>query len=152
MDRPGALLSLLAVLLALSATALCHPRPRPAPLVTPEQYEKSLKMLRNVCVPKTGIPEDMLNRMKGGEFVQDEKAYCYTACFLQTMMVLKNNKVDSKMFKLQVKKMMLPDDAARVIAAFTSCEGTPAGAEPCETTGLFINCVKKVDPTFNVPA
>nr|AKF17718.1 odorant binding protein [Frankliniella occidentalis] len=149
MDRPAALLCL-AVLVALAATALCYPRP--APVVTPEQYEKSLKMLRNVCQPKTGIPADMLERMKGGEFVQDEKAYCYTACFLQTMMVLKNNKVDSKMFKMQVKKMMLPDAAARVINAFTECEGTPAGAEPCETTGLFINCVEKVDPTFNVPA
>lgn len=38
---------------------------------------------------------------------------------------LKNNKVDSKMFKAQVKKMMQAEDAARTIAAFTSCEGTP---------------------------
>ncbi|KAE8745061.1 hypothetical protein FOCC_FOCC008312 [Frankliniella occidentalis] len=134
MHRPAALLCL-AVLVALAATALCYPRP--APVVTPEQYEKSLKMLRNVCQPKTGIPAVLHGLLPS----DDDGGKCDTRTIY-----LKNNKVDSKMFKMQVKKMMLPDAAARVINAFTECEGTPAGAEPCETTGLFINCVKKVDP------
>ncbi|KAJ1529326.1 hypothetical protein ONE63_006116 [Megalurothrips usitatus] len=80
------------------------------------------------------------------------KAFCYTACFLQTTMVLKNNKVDAKMFKAQVKKMMQEEDAQRVIAAFGACEGTPVGPEPCETTGNFIRCVKEHDPVSTEPA
>ena len=30
------------------------------------------------------------------------------------------------MFRAQVKKMMLEEEAARTIAAFTVCEGTPS--------------------------
>nr|WBU77197.1 odorant-binding protein [Odontothrips loti] len=142
-------LAVLAVAFLDSSSGL--PRPAPAP-VTQEQYEKSVKMLRNVCQPKTNTPDDILQRMVDGEFVDDMKAFCYTACFLQTTMVLKNNKVDAKMFKKQVKKMMLEEDAQRVIAAFTACESTPVGPEPCQTTANFIRCVKEHDPTFRIPA
>lgn len=151
MVRAGLLLPLAVMAVAFLAPSTGFPQPKPAP-VTQEQYEKSVKMLRNVCQPKTKTPDDILQKLRNGEFVDDMKAFCYTACFLQTTMVLKNNKVDAKMFKAQVKKMMQEEDAQRVIAAFGACEGTPVGPEPCETTGNFIRCVKEHDPTFRIPA
>ncbi|XP_017477382.1 PREDICTED: general odorant-binding protein lush isoform X3 [Rhagoletis zephyria] len=52
--------------------------------VTMQQFETSLDMMRNGCAPKFKIPVELLDRLRDGDFVENNSELkCYTRCVAQ---------------------------------------------------------------------
>ncbi|XP_017477380.1 PREDICTED: general odorant-binding protein lush isoform X2 [Rhagoletis zephyria] len=49
-----------------------------------QQFETSLDMMRNGCAPKFKIPVELLDRLRDGDFVENNSELkCYTRCVAQ---------------------------------------------------------------------
>ncbi|KAK9512431.1 hypothetical protein O3M35_000867 [Rhynocoris fuscipes] len=89
------------------------------------QLKQAMKTVRNMCLGKSGVNKDALDRMMKGEFDDDDRNLkCYLGCVMGMMQAVKNNKISLKMIRGQVTKMLEPEAGQRILAAFEACAGT----------------------------
>ena len=116
------------------------------------QMKQAMKTLRGMCLGKSGVTTETLDKMQEGVFNDDDRNLkCYLGCIMGMLQVVKNNKISLKMVKSQVAKMLEPDMGKRLIAAFEGCKDT-VGEDNCDLAYKFAKCIYVSDSSaFIVP-
>nr|ARO46438.1 odorant binding protein 9 [Pachypeltis micranthus] len=135
------------------AVAVAAMLPTSEAYMSQAQVKQALKTLRNMCLPKTGVDKEALNKMVD-EGVFDEtndKLKCYLGCILGMMQAVKDNKISLTMVRNQVSKMLAPEQGQRIVVTFESCSGV-TGTDKCDLAFNFAKCVYETDKeAFIVP-
>ncbi|XP_067643995.1 general odorant-binding protein lush isoform X2 [Eurosta solidaginis] len=120
-----------------------------------QQFESSLDMMRNGCAPKFKIPVDILDRLRGGEFTENNpELKCYTKCIAQLAGTI-TKKGDFSVQKAQAQiPIILPPEIQDVAKeALQSCKDVQkAYKDSCERVFYITKCVRDYDPgSFKFP-
>ncbi|BET00838.1 Odorant-Hypothetical protein protein [Nesidiocoris tenuis] len=121
-------------------------------VMTQAQMKQAMKAVRNMCIPKTGVEKEALAKMVEGEFDDtDDKLKCYLGCVLGMMQAVKHNKIDLKMVRTQITKMLSPEQGTRILNAFEACS-TVTAEDNCDLAFKFAKCIYDTDQeAFIVP-
>ncbi|XP_058797518.1 general odorant-binding protein 56d-like [Phymastichus coffea] len=108
--------------------------------ITDEQRAKLVEH-KVACVAETGVSEDMVAKLKGGEpVVFDDKLNCFSACMLKKIGIMKaDNSIDEQVARAKVPQDLPQDKVDQVI---NSCK-TQVGKDSCETGGKVLDCLAK---------
>ncbi|XP_017783275.1 PREDICTED: general odorant-binding protein 72-like [Nicrophorus vespilloides] len=109
----------------------------------PAVFKVIAKSLRASCLAETGADEDIVNAVNKGEFVNDEKMWCYLKCIFKKMGTIKGDTIDTKKlangFPEKIRGTYAP--------GIKHCkDNAPVGADICETVFLFNKCLYEHNP------
>ncbi|KDR13658.1 general odorant-binding protein 72-like [Zootermopsis nevadensis] len=112
-----------------------------------DQVKQTMKMVRNVCQPKTGVSVEMVEGVQAGNFPEDNNLKCYMKCVLGMMQSLKNGKYKPDAAMAQAKILLSGDTRDRVIGAMEKCRNAADGiTEGCEVAFVTTKCIYNADP------
>ncbi|XP_004522281.1 general odorant-binding protein lush [Ceratitis capitata] len=123
--------------------------------VTMQQFEASLDMMRNGCAPKFKVSVDILDKLRAGEFTENNNDLrCYTRCIAQLAGTLTKKGDFSVQKALAQIPIILPpemQDAAK--EALNACKDVQKNyKESCDRVFYTTKCVRDYDPTtFKFP-
>ncbi|XP_053955006.1 general odorant-binding protein lush [Anastrepha obliqua] len=123
--------------------------------VTMQQFETSLEMMRNGCAPKFKIPVELLDRLRGGDFVENNaELKCYTKCVAQLAgTVTKKGDFSVQKALAQIPIILPPEIQDTAKAALNACKDVQKSyKDSCERVFYTTKCVRDYDPdTFKFP-
>ncbi|XP_023722772.1 uncharacterized protein LOC111872815 [Cryptotermes secundus] len=112
-----------------------------------DQVKQTLKMLRNVCQPKTGVSMELVEGIQAGNFPEDDNLKCYTKCVMGMMQAIKGGKYKPDAAIGQAKMLLSGDTRDRVIATMEKCRNAADGiSEVCEVAFVTTKCIYEADP------
>nr|SAJ59022.1 putative odorant-binding protein [Triatoma brasiliensis] len=120
--------------------------------MTEAQMKQAMKTVRGMCLGKSGATKEALDKMQEGIFdEEDRNLKCYLGCIMGMMQAVKNNKINLKMVRSQITKMLEPEVGKRILTAFEGCQDT-VGEDNCDLSFKFAKCLYDADPSaFIVP-
>ncbi|XP_058797519.1 general odorant-binding protein 56a-like [Phymastichus coffea] len=108
--------------------------------ITDEQKAK-LREHKVACVAETGVTEEVIAKLKGGEpVVFDDKLNCFSACMLKRIGIMRpDGSIDEQVARAKIPKDLPQDKVDQVIDA---CK-VQVGKDTCETGGKVLSCLSK---------
>ncbi|XP_065094744.1 general odorant-binding protein 72-like [Ochlerotatus camptorhynchus] len=119
---------------------------------TVEQMMKTGEMIRNVCVGKMKISEDLVNVLREPSFPDNKELKCYVNCVMEMMQVMKKGKLNYEASLKQID-LIIPDElAAPLRNALDICRTVADGIKNnCESAYAVAQCLSKNNPKFIFP-
>ncbi|XP_031621407.1 general odorant-binding protein lush isoform X2 [Contarinia nasturtii] len=115
-----------------------------------KQFEKTLQMFRNACLPKTGASVEAVDALKIGTFPDDDKPLkCYVLCVIDMTGVLSRKKefIESKM-ETQARVILPPELQEFALNGWDSCRTVPKQyKDPCDRVYYTVKCTHGTNPS-----
>ncbi|XP_067011446.2 general odorant-binding protein 72 [Anabrus simplex] len=108
--------------------------------MTMDQLRNLAKMPRSMCIQKTGVNKDLVDKIQVGEFPEDPKLKCYMKCAMGMMQLLKNGKYSPEAAISQTDKMMPDELKERFKVVIEKCKEKATGADVCEDAFQIVRC------------
>ncbi|CAH1280334.1 unnamed protein product [Diabrotica balteata] len=106
-----------------------------------EKQQEVLNYLRTKCISQTGVSEDIIDKVKSGDFIPDPKLKCYMRCyFAENGVLTSDGNVD-----VEGAIATLPDEMKDfATSVFTKC-GSQAGTNSCDVVFNTMKCYYDMD-------
>ncbi|XP_072931620.1 general odorant-binding protein 72-like [Epargyreus clarus] len=115
--------------------------------MTRAQLKKTMSIMKNQCMPKTGVTNDKVGQIEQGVFIEDHNVMCYVSCVYKAIQVVKNDKLDKDLVFKQVDALYPADIKAPVKAAISKCISIQEKySDPCEGIFYATKCLFETDP------
>ncbi|XP_046968257.1 uncharacterized protein LOC124535899 [Vanessa cardui] len=115
--------------------------------MTRQQLKKSTKMLKNNCMAKNDVTEDMVGDIEKGKFIQEKSVMCYIACIYQMSQIVKNNKLNYEASLKQVDIMFPPDMKEAMKSSIEKCKDiSKKYKDICEASYWTAKCIYDDNP------
>lgn len=119
-------------LFGIISVAVAHP-------FTDEQIKKVQEHIK-ACIVETKVDPEVVGKLKAGDFSSnDEKAQCFTLCFLQKSGLMDANANQNE--SVIIEKLSVDKDKTKVKALFDKCKNEK-GSSPCETAFNVYKCYR----------
>ncbi|XP_072387614.1 general odorant-binding protein 69a-like [Diabrotica undecimpunctata] len=106
-----------------------------------EEQQQLMNSLHAECVSQTGVGEDVIEKAKSGDFVEDPKLKCYMKCVFDEIGVI----TDDGKIDVEGALAILPDDMKDIATPVITKCGTQAGADVCEAIFNTLKCYYDMD-------
>nr|QNC49766.1 odorant binding protein 1 [Trissolcus japonicus] len=104
--------------------------------LTDEQKAK-LKEHKEHCFTETGVDPAVVENVKKGQFVQDPKLACFTACVMKRIGVMNaNGSINEEVARAKLPATVSVEKAAEILGSCKSLKG----ANDCETAVMVFKC------------
>ncbi|KDR13655.1 general odorant-binding protein 72-like [Zootermopsis nevadensis] len=113
-----------------------------------DQVRQAGKMMRNVCQPKSGVDQAILDAATNGQFKTDDRNFkCYIKCVMGMMQSVKGGKYNADV-AIALSKRMLPDGIReRTVAAIQKCRDEwDKYDDACDSAYAVTACTAEADP------
>lgn len=90
--------------------------------MTMDQMKQSGLMFRNICQPKLKVSDELLDKLRNGDFVEDKSLKCYTNCMLEIMQIVKKGKLLYESVKKQIETLIPIEIEKDFSNAFEICK------------------------------
>nr|AGI04325.1 obp55 [Aedes albopictus] len=119
---------------------------------TVEQMQKTGEMIRNVCIGKLKVGEDLVNMLGNKQFPDNKELKCYVNCIFEMMRVVKKGKLNYDAAMKQIDTIM-PDELAEPMrVALNACRTASDGIKNnCDASYAIAQCVATNNPKFVFP-
>ncbi|XP_072387221.1 general odorant-binding protein 69a-like isoform X2 [Diabrotica undecimpunctata] len=110
--------------------------------VLTEKQQQNMDSIHTMCVSEIGVSEDVIDKAKSGDFVQDPKLKCYMKCYFDKIGVIGDDgKID-----VDYALATLPDNLQYCAPVIKKC-GSQAGADICDVVFNTMKCQYNEDKT-----
>ncbi|CAG9835000.1 unnamed protein product [Diabrotica balteata] len=107
-----------------------------------EKQQQNMDSIHTMCVSEIGVSEDVIDKARSGDFVQDAKLKCYMKCYFDKIGVMSGDgKVD-----IDIALATLPDNLQYAAPVIKKC-GSQAGADVCDVVFNTLKCHYDEDKT-----
>nr|CAJ2313452.1 general odorant-binding protein 72-like isoform X1 [Metisa plana] len=114
--------------------------------MTRQQLKKTLTIVKNQCMPKTGVTEDEVGGIEQGNFLEKRNVMCYIACIYKNIQVVKNEKLNLEAVQKQVDILYPADMRPAVRAAIEKCTSVVSTYNDlCEMSYYAAKCLYEKD-------
>nr|AXY78924.1 odorant-binding protein 11 [Oedaleus infernalis] len=111
-----------------------------------EQLRQTSKIVRNMCLKKTGVDLALVEGIQEGQFPDNQDLKCYMKCCMGAMQVLRQGRYNVDAAKNQAEKMLPPDLKGRFISMLDACSDRGDGADDdCEMAYQLTKCSYETD-------
>ncbi|XP_075977375.1 uncharacterized protein LOC142977383 [Anticarsia gemmatalis] len=115
--------------------------------MTRAQMKNTGKLMRNSCMKKIQVTDDLIGGLEQGNFIEDKKVMCYIACVFEMTGVVKNNKINYEASIKQIDMMYPPDMKESAKGAAVKCKDVPKKYKDlCEASYWSAKCMYEYDP------
>ncbi|XP_055299399.1 general odorant-binding protein lush-like isoform X2 [Sitodiplosis mosellana] len=118
--------------------------------LTMKQFEKTLEVFRNACLPKSGAAVEAVDALKKGVFPDDDKSLkCYVYCVIEMGGVLSRKKevIDAKM-ETQARVILPPELQEFALKGWENCRTVPKQyKDHCDRIYYTVKCTYNTDPS-----
>ncbi|XP_026752852.2 general odorant-binding protein 72 [Galleria mellonella] len=115
--------------------------------MTRPQVKKTLQIMKKQCISKVGVPEDKVENIEQGVFIEDRLVMCYIACVYKTLQLVKNNKLDRDLVVKQIDALYPPELKEGTKKGVDKCIHTQDNySDLCEATFYGAKCLYEFDP------
>lgn len=111
-----------------------------------DEIRATMKSLRKVCIPKTGVPTEMVEDASNGKFAKDERLMCYYQCVLSMIKAMKDDNLRVSVMMNQADLMLIGEMIDRVKNAVSVCGEKVTATNGCEKAWQFVQCCYQQDP------
>ncbi|XP_045773896.1 general odorant-binding protein 72-like [Maniola jurtina] len=131
---------LTAVVKFLVALTLCN-------AMTMKQLRSTGKMMRKSCQPKNNVPDEKVDRISEGVFIEEKEVMCYVACIMKMANAIKNNKLNYEASMKQAD-LLLPEEIKQPAKdAITACiKVADSYKDICEASFFVTKCIYNHNP------
>nr|QGW50689.1 odorant-binding protein 25 [Propsilocerus akamusi] len=117
--------------------------------MTMAQMEKTMQTMRSICGPKNKVSNELIDGLKRGEFLDDNKDLkCYTLCVAQMAGTLsKRNEISAQKMLSQIENLMPVEVKYHMQKAFEACKDVQNSyTKPCDRTFFIAKCMYEFNP------
>ncbi|XP_030023029.2 general odorant-binding protein lush isoform X1 [Manduca sexta] len=115
--------------------------------MTRAQVKKTMTVMKNQCMPKTGVTEDKVGKIEQGVFIAEHNVMCYIACVYKTIQVMKNDRLDKDLIWKQVDILYPPEMRGPTKKAISQCLPLQDQySDTCEGVFHSTKCLYETDP------
>ncbi|XP_025837222.1 general odorant-binding protein 83a isoform X2 [Agrilus planipennis] len=107
-----------------------------------EEMMELAKMLHDNCQGETGVPEEMIENARKGDFADDDRFKCYLKCVMVQMAVMN----DEGVVDPEAVVAVLPDELKDVLSGSIRACGGKVGKDQCENAWLTHKCYYEKEP------
>nr|QHN69071.1 odorant binding protein 15 [Sirex nitobei] len=107
-----------------------------------EEIEEIMRLLHDTCVSQTGVDENLIAKIRVGDFVEDNNLKCYLRCLMVEVSSMDENGIVDEEMVVNAMPEELIEFAEPVIR---SC-GTVKGVDDCDTAFQTNKCYYFKDP------
>ncbi|XP_053689183.1 general odorant-binding protein 72-like [Sabethes cyaneus] len=119
---------------------------------TVEQMMKTGEMMRNVCLGKTKVGEDMVNGLRESKFPDVKELKCYVNCVMEMMQTIRKGKLNYDATMKQIDTIMPDEFAEPMRNALNACRNSGDGIKNnCDAAYEIAQCISKNNPKFVFP-
>ncbi|XP_058837116.1 general odorant-binding protein 72-like [Topomyia yanbarensis] len=119
---------------------------------TVEQMNKAGEMMRNVCLGKTKVSEELVNGLRESNFPDVKELKCYVNCVMEMMQTIRKGKLNYEATMRQIDTI-IPDELAEPLRkALDICRNSGEGIKNnCDAAYAITQCISKNNPQFVFP-